>query len=142
MKIGHITLPTSLDNCKQQSEDAQSAIRAAERDELKTHSRRQKQLYDTADHLDQQGNKSHNKALCRLARAEATKTAYRKCAKVRGKLMESGLLEIPTNPTDNPKTCTDWTRIDCPTEIERLLTIRNQKHFGQMEGTPLTCPPQ
>jgi hypothetical protein len=44
----------------------------------------------------------------------------------------------------DPKTCspaaTHW-RTDCvPQEIKRLLIARNQKHFGQAEGTPFTQP--
>jgi hypothetical protein len=39
-------------------------------------------------------------------------------------------LEVPTDPTQDPKRCTDWT-IDTPEEITRYLLERNQKHFRQ-----------
>ncbi len=39
------------------------------------------------------------------------------------------------------RTWTEWKKIDVPDEIVKHLLERNQKHFGQANGTPLTCPP-
>ena len=50
-------------------------------------------------------------------------------------------LEIPLHPGGNPKTCTQWTQIDVPTEIVRLLQERNRLHFGQIQGAPFTMQP-
>ena len=49
----------------------------------------------------------------------------------------------PLNLQD-PKTVTnrdDWREIKCPTEIELMLKLRNQKRFGQAEGTTFTKEP-
>jgi hypothetical protein len=50
-------------------------------------------------------------------------------------------IEVPTNPNDDPKKCNDWTTIDAPAEMTKYLLERNQKHFGQAQGTPFTIPP-
>ena len=44
----------------------------------------------------------------------------------------------------DPKTVTNpdnWREIKCPAEIKFMLTLQNQKHFGQAEGTPFTREP-
>ena len=33
-----------------------------------------------------------------------------------------------------------WREVNCPKEIEFLLRLQNQRHFGQAEGTPFTTP--
>lgn len=42
---------------------------------------------------------------------------------------------------EDPKACTHWKLITEPTEIEYYLLLRNQRHFGQAQGTPFTIPP-
>ena len=46
-----------------------------------------------------------------------------------------------TDPTENPKTCKDWTEVTMPAEIKKRLLHHNQLHFGQAKGTPLTIAP-
>ena len=51
--------------------------------------------------------------------------------------------DAPLNLQD-PKTVRnpdDWREIKCPAEIELMLKLHNQKHFGQAEGTPFTTEP-
>ncbi|KAI2496055.1 hypothetical protein MHU86_18476 [Fragilaria crotonensis] len=50
-------------------------------------------------------------------------------------------IEIPLHPEDDPKSCTQWTQVDVPTEVARHLQERNRHHFGQAHGTPFTIPP-
>ena len=50
-------------------------------------------------------------------------------------------LEIPVNPQQYPKSCTEWKQIDIPEEVLKHLVARNQKHFGQAQGTPFTVDP-
>jgi hypothetical protein len=79
-----------------------------------------------------------------LQRAEEIKAMYRKLRFIRqDSAQQSGLsrIEVPTNPTDDPKKCNDWTTIDAPAEMTKYLLERNQKHFGQAQGTPFTIPP-
>ena len=40
----------------------------------------------------------------------------------------------------NPNNSTQWREVNCPKEIEFYLRLRNQRHFGQAEGTPFTSP--
>ena len=47
-------------------------------------------------------------------------------------------LEIPLNPKEDPKTCSEWQQIDVPDQILEHLIKRNQQHFGQAHGTPFT----
>ena len=50
-------------------------------------------------------------------------------------------IEIPTPPTADPKTCTNWVQIDLPDEVAFHLKERNKRHFGQAAGSPFTVPP-
>jgi hypothetical protein len=79
-----------------------------------------------------------------LQSAEEIKAMYRKLRFIRqDSPQQSGLsrIEVPTNPNDDPKKCNDWTTIDTPAEMTKYLLERNQKHFGQAQGTPFTIPP-
>ncbi|KAI2490278.1 hypothetical protein MHU86_24299 [Fragilaria crotonensis] len=81
--------------------------------------------------------------LRRLKKAEDIKAVTEKLRHVRGKTNRGGVvrLEIPLHDGDDPKTCTQWTQVDIPSEIVRHLQERNRKHFGQAHGTPFTIPP-
>ena len=50
-------------------------------------------------------------------------------------------VEVPVNPADNPKTCTDWKVLDVPSEVSSALQERNRSHFSQAHGTPFTVEP-
>ena len=50
-------------------------------------------------------------------------------------------LEIPLHPAEDPKSCSEWTQVDIPSDVLRLLQSRNRLHFGQAHGTPFTIPP-
>jgi hypothetical protein len=52
-----------------------------------------------------------------------------------------GTIEIPLHADDDPKSCSQWTQVDVPTEVVRHLQERNRQHFGQAHGTPFTIPP-
>ena len=44
---------------------------------------------------------------------------------------------------EDPKKVKDesaWREVNCPKEIEFLLRLRNQRHFGQAEGNTFTTP--
>jgi hypothetical protein len=51
---------------------------------------------------------------------------------------EAGFL---SNPLENPKTCSTWTTVDTPAEIEFYIPMRNRLHFGQAQGTTFTTSP-
>ena len=50
-------------------------------------------------------------------------------------------LQVPLDPSDDPKTCTAWRTVESPEAITTYLLERNQKHFGQAHGTPFTVEP-
>ena len=50
-------------------------------------------------------------------------------------------MEVPRDPNQDPKHCTEWMEIDTPEAITKHLLERNQKHFGQAQGTPFTISP-
>jgi ribonuclease HI len=59
---------------------------------------------------------------------------------------DSGIttLEVPSDgdlTTPHCKTCTSWSILTDPREIERALICRNRLHFGQAHGTLPTIPP-
>jgi hypothetical protein len=79
-----------------------------------------------------------------MQRAEAIKAMYRKLRFIcRDSTEQSGLsyIEVPTNPSEDPKKCTDWTKINTPDKITQYLLEHNHKHFGQARGTPFTTFP-
>jgi hypothetical protein len=89
------------------------------------------------------GDKVTSKALKNKIIAENTKEMYRKLRNARGS-HQSGFttIEVPRDPNEtNYKQCRDWISIDVPTEIEDKLRVRNQRHFGQAQGTFPTVPP-
>ena len=49
----------------------------------------------------------------------------------------------PPTQLSDPKLAQDWWEVKCPTEIEFLIKLRNQRHFGQAEHdkTPFTQEP-
>mmetsp|Transcript_30358 Transcript_30358/g.72755 ORF Transcript_30358/g.72755 Transcript_30358/m.72755 type:complete len:2117 (+) Transcript_30358:2729-9079(+) len=48
----------------------------------------------------------------------------------------------PDTENADPKTTDEaWTTIEIPTEVERFIQERNQRHFGQAQGTPFTVAP-
>ena len=48
--------------------------------------------------------------------------------------------DLPDPKSVNPKDPSLWKVVNCPKEIEFYLRLRNQRHFGQAEGTPFTTP--
>ena len=138
-------LPQTREECKARYNLAKAELRKAENKERKTGKLRQAHLEARAAVMAQKGDKAMAKIVNQLRRAEEMKQVYAKCAHARGKLVDSGLshLEVP-DPSDqeqDPKKCKKWIRITCPQDIQDRLAKRNQKHFSQMQGTPLTQPP-
>jgi hypothetical protein len=79
-----------------------------------------------------------------LQKAEEIKAMYKKLRFIRrDNTNQSGLsrLEVPTDPTDDPKKCTSWKTVNSAEEITQYLLARNRSHFGQAAGTPFTVPP-
>jgi hypothetical protein len=78
-----------------------------------------------------------------MQKAEALNQLFAKVRRLRVIQERQGVtrIEIPMDLTDDPKTCDSWRQIDIPTQVLYHLRVRNQKHFGQAQGTPFTVPP-
>jgi hypothetical protein len=66
-----------------------------------------------------------------LQRAEEIKAMYRKLRFIRqDSVQQSGLsrIEVPTDPTEDPKKCKDWTTIDAPEEMNKSTVILRLSH--------------
>ncbi|KAI2499828.1 hypothetical protein MHU86_14645 [Fragilaria crotonensis] len=91
-----------------------------------------------------ESDKKQAAILKRILRAEALKKLAEKIRRHRSPELRQGItrIEIPSHdPSDDPKSCTEWQTIDIPTEIVSQLQNRNRKHFGQAHGTPFTTHP-
>ena len=88
-------------------------------------------------------DKNTVKTLRRQKQKEENRNLSRKLKQVRTVKKSQGVtrLEIPVNPQQDPKSCTEWKQIDIPEEVLKHLVARNQKHFGQAQGTPFTVYP-
>jgi len=137
------TEPQTLDEAKQAVKDAYAHLKQI-RQEAAQH--RQKfldmkaELYATFQDLKKE------KIIERMKNAESLHNAYTKLRRIRQTETGYGLsaVQIPVDSTQDPKECPKddeyWTTIRDPQQIESLLIKRNQQHFGQAHGTPLTVP--
>ena len=136
-------LPNSLQQCTQVLINCTKQLKAAIREELETNNLRRSHQDQLIEKHEALGNSKLAKKIRGMKRAEATKHVFQRCKAARQLGGEGGLSHvlIPADPTDDPRTCMTWTRIDCPTELTQRLLERNQAHFGQSRGCTLTKPP-
>ena len=108
-------------------------LKAALQDKIDTRNLRRQHQNTVIQGYEAKGNSKLAKKIRSMQRTEETQRVFKKCQQARHKKEEGGLshLLIPTNPEENPRTCTDWMRIDCLTKIQDLLQARNKDHFGQ-----------
>jgi len=78
-----------------------------------------------------------------IRKAEETKNMFSKLRSAVNPASDLSItqLQVPTDPNQDPKTCSEWTTIDIPEDIIRELQLRNIKHFRQAHGTPFTVSP-
>ena len=88
-------------------------------------------------------DRSKAKILTQLQKAGSISAVHKKIkSQIKPSTQQSvTTVEVPTNPSDNPKTCTSWKVIDMPSEVSDALQMRNRTHFGQAHGTPFTIEP-
>ena len=67
---------------------------------------------------------------------------FEKLRRMRGTDKHTGIttVKVPSDPTVDPKHCTEWTEVDTPEEVKAAIQERNRIHFGQAEGTPFMTP--
>ena len=138
-----IQLPDTRAECQQLYKEHLKLFKEVINKERQTGQLRKTHQKDLISKYEEEGDKEKAKRIRRLMRAEATARVFRKCAAARGKVNEGGLSHVlvPTTPGADPKTCTDWTRVDDPEALTQILTDRNQKHFGQAKNCTWTSPP-
>ena len=98
------------------------------------------------------GYKEAAKIVRRINKAEIGLKTYRILKAMRGKGAQKHAMdriEVPDSwpepqhiksetKLEDPKKCKKWKPITDPDQIEKYLIIRNQRHFGQAQGTPFT----
>ena len=136
-------LPDNVASCSKLLREAKQHVKEIVAESVQ---RRDDELARKLKHLEQSESNADRDAarkLRRLRKAEDIKNLFKKLKYVRTKEERRGVtrLEIPKDPTDDPKTCKEWKQVDVPTEILELLQTRNRLHFGQAHGTPFTVPP-
>jgi len=146
-----ITVPESAAECSKALKQAKAHVREIiERSYTTRESEREQQIAHLESELqnlrstgDTKSKKKKLTILRNLKKAEAMKRLFQKLQRLRQTHVRGGItrLEVPNDPNADPKTCTQWKVIDIPTEILSQLQQRNQKHFGQAQGTPFTVPP-
>ena len=136
-------LPTTADLCAKALVSCTRQLKAALQEEIATrHLRLQHQTTLIQTHQ-ANGNSKLAKKIRGIQRAEEVKQVFQHCQAARQLGSQGGLTHVltPTNPTDSPRTCEDWTRVDCPNQMTKLLMYHNRTHFGQSKGCMLTSPP-
>lgn len=140
-------IPESKAECQSELRKTQVLVRKIARDSVKTRmeelENRMTDLYLSPKTSDSQ----KLKILKHIKKAEALRRMFKKLGYLRKEKGQTAInmVEIPVDPTANPKEVdltdsTKWRSIKVPIEIERILTRRNRKHFGQADG-PWLQPP-
>ena len=142
----NIQCPESLTDCRAYLREHTRLLRTAEAQELQNApSRKKHQEAAIKEYMVQDTPESKKMAqvLRRIQRAEATAAVFQQCAQARGLTKEGGLsyVEVPVDPQENPKHCTDWRRIHDPKEVEEAIRNRLKLHFSQSKDCNLTSPP-
>jgi hypothetical protein len=127
----------------------------------KSADRRDEFLLERANISEDTGDKKKAKIIRQIRKNEREARAFGKLQFQRGRMNKGGgitRLQVPKSwpsleeydvdqdySLEDPKKVdqhdtTQWREVNCPKEIEFLLVLRNQRHFGQAEtdGTPFT----
>lgn len=136
-------LPRTLEECHRRIQANNACIRTTEKEEFKSAKLRQEhqqlmiETYETTDEA------KAAKRVREMQKAEMNARMWKRCAAAKGLNNEGGLsqLQIPTDPSADPKTCEEWTTLTDPKAINTSLAERNQKHFSQAKDKSLTSPP-
>ena len=118
-------------------------LKAAIQDELDTKNLRQEHQNTLLWNHEAAGNSKLAQKIRGIQRVEETKQVFKKCQHACHRREEGGLnhVLVPNNPDENPRTCMEWRRVDCPTELIAILQARNREHFGQSKHCTWTSPP-
>ena len=137
--------PVTISECSKALREAKREVSTIIQRSFSTReNEREKQIaHLEADIIDPKKSKAKAKILRNLKKAEELRKLFMKLKTLQFVRQRGGItrIEVPNNPSEDPKTCTQWKMVDIPTEILHHLQSRNQKHFGQAQGTPFTVYP-
>ena len=139
-----IDIPSTVQACKDLRKTNRQELRATIQEEIATAPSRKQHLEELIHQREGEGKTDAAKAIRRMMAAEELHRIFLKCAKARGKIIDSGISHLlvpedPDTPADN--NCTDWVSISDPGEITQRLIDRIQFHFGQAQGSTWTSGP-
>jgi hypothetical protein len=121
---------------------------------------RDESLLERANMAEDTDGKKKAKAIRQMKKTEQQGQTYHKLKFKRGLILDGGgisRLQVPMSwPTaadyedaedydledpksTNQKDPSKWSQVNCPKEIEFLLRLRNQRHFGQVETESKHC---
>ena len=144
-KLGSVgvDIPDSIDDLRKFQRENLKVLRATEAEEMQHATARRNYVEAKIAAYTDAGNSDAAKILRRIQRAEATAEVFKQCAVARGKCKEGGLsyVYVPEDPSENPKTCSNWRKVVDPTEVEEAIRNRLKKHFSQSMNCNLTSPP-
>jgi hypothetical protein len=113
------------------------------KEEVRTGSARQAFQDAAIQEAKARGDKDNVRRIQQVQRAEAVSQVWKKCANVRGLTKTGGIshVYVPENPTEDPKICSTWKKIEDPKEVIQAINDRLQIHFGQAKNCTWTTPP-
>lgn len=139
----HFIHPTTVPECSSKLRSAATELREIIRNH---HDHRQQERATQIAALNATGlprDKAKATVLRQLETAESISSVHRKIKLQMKKSVRESItrVEVPINPSDNPKTCTQWKVVDVPSDVLDVLQKRNRVHFGQAHGSPFPIDP-
>lgn len=134
-----VSPPKTLSKCIKQIRQTKSTLWK----NLKEHrGRRKEELQSKILSLENQttcANKQAKTAIRNIIRAEATKQLYQKLKSKLKPTQDLSItqLQIPTNPSDNPTTCTNWNSWTSPQTFSKLSNNVTDNIFTKPTARPL-----
>lgn len=139
-----LELPKNISDCSKALGEAKHHTRLIVDQSFQRRDEERQRKIDMLEASAKDCDKKTAARLRRLKKAEDIKNLFEKLCHVRTKTIWHGVtrIEIPVHPEVDPKNCTEWKQVEVPTEVLRLLQVRNRTHdFGQAHGTPFTVAP-
>jgi hypothetical protein len=142
LDIAKITITMIKQNLRQ----AQASLQEIKRQAVALREEHLRQLIDIQ--VESGNDKEHERRLQILLRSHKQQDHYRKIQQVLQNKEKTGLSYViipedlqPQEFPYDPDTVNKWTMIHEPDLLQKYITQRNIKHFGQAHGSPFTIPP-
>ena len=135
-KLGNIShpIPATQRECEQMLLMVTRKLRNAIAKESTTTNLREQHQTTLIDKYTMEGNTKMANRIRGMQRAEEVSRVFQHCRAARNLTHEGGLsyLLVPANPQDNPKTCKEWKRVDCPKNKD-APTTQESKTFWPVQ---------